>query len=384
MKSIDDDIVWSDHSLTIRDVVYKSMPTVVRVAEGFYGGNEAESFSRGDLLKLDFVKSIQKVNATIISSWSQAIIEDGTGYMQPDKEIVIPLGYKGKVIITRPPTECKVYATVAELMHDFPRFVRVEKPFVVQSNNTAIRIQTGTKLELDRYLPTQGLIAKYENKTVVINHSIRSRFVPLPDDTEYTLTEVVDRLPLPQFVSFVGEDFKKVLTTDLLEAVDNVQSFTGCVKLNRVFREEVVVGHHKPQIPECFKNEHSKYVRRSIVLLPLSRDAVNEIEVNIPIYSEPDEYELLVISNFSQKSLNEDIIDGSLYLEFAKNPRSFYVIEEEEVHLNEEPEEPPALPPPIPPRPRKHSKGIYIIKKISILLYAPKLLLKILKRRYLM
>ena len=380
MKSIDDDIVWSDHSLTIRDVVYKSMPTVVRVAEGFYGGNEAESFSRGDLLKLDFVKSIQKVNATIISSWSQAIIEDGTGYMQPDKEIVIPLGYKGKVIITRPPTECKVYATVAELMHDFPRFVRVEKPFVVQSNNTAIRIQTGTKLELDRYLPTQGLIAKYENKTVVINHSIRSRFVPLPDDTEYTLTEVVDRLPLPQFVSFVGEDFKKVLTTDLLEAVDNVQSFTGCVKLNRVFREEVVVGHHKPQIPECFKNEHSKYVRRSIVLLPLSRDAVNEIEVNIPIYSEPDEYELLVISNFSQKSLNEDIIDGSLYVEFAKHPRSFHVIDEEEVPLNEEPEEPP----PIPPRPGKYSEGMNIIRKNSILLYAPKLLLKIFKCRYLM
>jgi hypothetical protein len=68
----------------------------------------------------------------------------------------------------------------------------------------------------------------------------------------------------------------------------------------------------------------------------------------------------------------------------AKNPRSFYVIEEEEVHLNEEPEEPPALPPPIPPRPRKHNKGIYIIEKNSILLYAPKLLLKIFKRRYLM
>jgi hypothetical protein len=40
---------------------------------------------------------------------------------------------------------------------------------------------------------------------------------------------------------------------------------------------------------------------------------VNEIEVNVPIYSEPDEYELLVISNFSQKSPIEDIIDGSLY-----------------------------------------------------------------------
>jgi hypothetical protein len=43
--------------------------------------------------------------------------------------------------------------------------------------------------------------------------------------TEYTLTEVVNRLPLPQFVTFVEEEFKKVLTTDLLEAVENVQSY---------------------------------------------------------------------------------------------------------------------------------------------------------------
>lgn len=367
MESSDDDIVWSDESLTLRDVVYTTMPTVVRVAEGFYGGNEAESFSRGDLLKLDFVKSIQKVYATIISSWSQAIIEDGTGYMQPDKEIVIPLGYKGKVVITSPPTEYKVYVTVAELMRDFPRFVRVDKPFFAQTNdNTAIQIKAGGKLELDRYLPTQGLIAKYENETVVISNSIKSRFIPLPDDTEYTLMEVVDRLQLPQFVSFVKDEFlQKVLTTDLLEAVDNVQSFTGCVKLNRVFREEVVVGHHKPQIPECLKNEYGKYVHRSIVLLPLGRDAVNEIEVNVPIYSEPDEYELLVIRNFSQKSPSAEIIEGTLYLEFAKNPRSFYVIDEEEVPLNEEPDKPP----PIPPRPRNHSKGTHFILKNLILLY---------------
>jgi hypothetical protein len=293
------------------------------------------------------------VCATIIPSWSQDIIEDETGYMQQNKEIVIPVGYKGKVVITRPPTEYKVCVTVAELMHDFPRFVRVDKPFFVQSkDNTTIQIKTGKKLELDRYLPSQGLIAKYENETVVINNSIKSRFVPLPDDTEYTLTEVVNRLPLPQFVTFVEEEFKNVLTTDLLEAVDNVQSFTGCVKLNRIFREEVVVGYYKPQMPECLKNEYSKYVRRSIVLLPLSRDAVNEIEVNVPIYSEPDGYELLV----SQKSPIEDIIDGSLYLELVKNPRSFHVIDEEEVPLNEEPEEPP----PIPLRPRNHRKGMYV------------------------
>jgi hypothetical protein len=77
--------MWSDHSLTIREVVDKTIPTVVRVAEGFYGGNEAESLSRGDLLTLDFVKSIPKVCATIIPSWSQDIIEDETGYMQPNK-----------------------------------------------------------------------------------------------------------------------------------------------------------------------------------------------------------------------------------------------------------------------------------------------------------
>jgi hypothetical protein len=40
--SSNEDMVWSDHSLTIREVVDKTIPTVVRVAEGFYGGNEAE------------------------------------------------------------------------------------------------------------------------------------------------------------------------------------------------------------------------------------------------------------------------------------------------------------------------------------------------------
>jgi hypothetical protein len=71
--------------------------------------------------------------------------------MQPDKEIVIPLGYKGKVVITKPPTEYKVYATVAELMHDFPRFVRVEKAFFVQSkDNTAIQIKAGTTFISER------------------------------------------------------------------------------------------------------------------------------------------------------------------------------------------------------------------------------------------
>jgi hypothetical protein len=61
-------------------------------------------------------------------------------------------------------------------MTTFPLYPRgitisvcVEKAFFVQSkDNTAIQIKAGTKLELDRYLPSQGLIAKYENETVVI------------------------------------------------------------------------------------------------------------------------------------------------------------------------------------------------------------------------
>lgn len=357
----DEDIVWSDETQSIRDVVYSSMPAIVRVAEGFYGENDAESFSRGDLLKLDFVKSIQKVFATVVSSWSEAILEDRTGYIQPDREIIIPLGYKGKVIVTRPPTEFKVYTSVTELMRDFPRYVRVDAPFFAQSNqDQAIRIESGKRLELDRFLPNQGLIAKYDDDVVVLNNSVKGRFVPLPDETEYTLTDVIDKLPLPQFVRFVEDEFEKVLTTDLQSAVENVQAFTGCVKLKRVFREEVVVGHHKPQLPympESLRAENEKYVHRSIVLLPLSRDAVNEIEVNVPIYSEPDEYELLAVRNFSQTSPNMDVIDGSLYLEFAKNPRSFYVIDDTEEETTR-PLSIPEAPPPVPPRPGHHIEAV--------------------------
>ncbi|CAG2240044.1 unnamed protein product [Mytilus edulis] len=357
-EGTDEDIVWSDETQSIRDVVYSSMPAIVRVAEGFYGDNDAESFSRGDLLKLDFVKSIQKVYATVVSSWSEAILEDRTGYIQPDREIIIPLGYKGKVVITRPPTEFKVYTNVTELMRDFPRYVRVDTPFFAQSNqDQAIRIESGKRLELDRFLPNQGLIAKYDDDVVVLNNSVKGRFVPLPDETEYTLTDVIDKLPLPQFVRFVEDEFEKVLTTDLQSAVENVQAFTGCVKLKRVFREEVVVGHHKPQLPympESLRIENEKYVHRSIVLLPLSRDAVNEIEVNVPIYSEPDEYELLAVRNFSQTSPNMDVIDGSLYLEFAKNPRSFYVIDDTEGGETKRSSFIPEAPPPVPPRPGHH------------------------------
>jgi hypothetical protein len=70
---------------------------------------------------------------------------------------------------------------------------------------------------------------------MVINNSIRSRFVPLPDDTEYTLTEVVDRLPLPQVVTFVGEEFKKVLTTDLLEAANSTYKLPSMISSFRDF-----------------------------------------------------------------------------------------------------------------------------------------------------
>jgi hypothetical protein len=62
-------------------------------------------------------------------------------------------------------------------------FVRVEKAFFVQSkDNTAIQIKAGTKLELDRYLPSQGLIAKFIFQTfwnlgfVMSNHDFLSKY----------------------------------------------------------------------------------------------------------------------------------------------------------------------------------------------------------------
>lgn len=341
----------SRETKTLSEVAKGPLPVKVQLSEGYLGNTESESISAGDFLVLECVKSVQKVNAIVISSLNTSVHEDWTGYTQPN-EIIIPLGYQGKVLIIRP--NSRPYCSVPELLRDFPRYVRVESEFVAKSSrDKTIQVKVGKRLKLLKYLPTQGLVAKYEGGSIIISKDVTGRFVPLPDGTHYTLKEIVDSLPLPQCVGFVEDEFEKVLTTDLEGAIDNIQAFSGCVKLTRVFTEDVVVGHHTQQHDQALEKmriETEKYVERGIVLLPLGRKDVNDIEVHVPINSDQKEYELLAVRNFSQKTPTMDIVEGSLYLELSRKPRSFHKIKKIEIDDDNE-MTPSEDPPKIPPRP---------------------------------
>ncbi|KAJ8305688.1 hypothetical protein KUTeg_016233 [Tegillarca granosa] len=345
----DDEYIWSPETLSLKDIVDRGeLPTIVRVTDGIYTTNESETFSNGDLLKLDFVKTIGKVSARIVSSrfddTGQFIEEDKYGYLKSKGDILIPLGYSGKVQIAR--TEgFKRYQTVKQLLEDFPRFVRVDKPITAFTlNNQCITISSGSKLELKKQSQSNRLLCSYNGEDILLDCRSNGVFVALADETFYTLNEIVNTFPLPQFVRFVDIEFKKVMTESLDEALENFMQYSGPLQLLYTTQQKVVVGHHK-QATRAKQN--SKFCRRALAILPLDNKNVCEIQCQIPIYSEnSDEYQLLVARSF--EDTNTDALEGGLYLEFAKNPK-IHLIESINELLGPSAQQ-DDKPPPIPPR----------------------------------
>lgn len=335
LPSTVDTIKWSDDTFSIRDVADSNLPTVVKVADGFYSENEAESFSNGDLIKLDFKKNYSKVRAQCVGRTPR---EDSSGYMSPDKEILIPLGYKGKLKV-----ECmkKTFNTIEELIAHFPHYVRTGRPLTGKRgvySSEQFRIEKGVRLELDRVIPKAGLVCKMDGKEVLLPLGQLARFDVETDDKEYTIREVIDSFKLPQYVRFLDSDFEKIVTSDLTEAIDNISHFEGYLRLVGLIQQEVVVGHHKPSGVAAITSEKAN--QRAIAILPLDSEAVQNIEVYLPVYEEESDYEFFLARNFS-KNMNLDVVDGGLYLEFSKCPR---------IHLlNTEDDE--DTPPPRPPPP---------------------------------
>ncbi|KAK3090436.1 hypothetical protein FSP39_011850 [Pinctada imbricata] len=339
---------WSDETYTIRQLAMKdSFPVVVRVTEGYLpmDGNEAEAFSQGDLIKLDFKKTYQKVAARFLDAQSHVDVE---GYMHPGGDLMIPLGYKGKIKMFH---KKKSYRSVRELLNDFPRFARVEKPIVVRrgANREKIELRHGV-IELDREIPGEGLVCRYENKDIVIRIDQEGKFSSVPDNSDYTLIDIIERFPLPQNVQFIDTQFHAKATEDLDEAIENIKKFKGCLKLLRVVHQEVIVGHYKPLV-DTEESKSGQFCRRALALLPLDNKVVNEIEVQIPVYSDNDDYEFLVAKNFSEKVDMEEF-EGSLYLEFSNVPR-IHKFEKQYAPISSSEAAPPR-----PPKPGQKSHAV--------------------------
>nr|XP_022315693.1 uncharacterized protein LOC111119621 isoform X9 [Crassostrea virginica] len=333
--SSEDNIKWSDETFSIREVADNNLPTVVKVADGYYSENEAESFSNGDLIKLDFKKSYSKVRAQCVGGTPK---EDVSGYVSPDRDILIPLGYKGKLKV-----EClkSTFNSVEELIEHFPHFVITGRPLTGKRgvySQEEFRIDKGVKLQLDRVIPEAGLVCKIDGKEVLLVSGQLARFHLEEDEKRYTIREVIENFVLPQYIRFVDSDFEKIVTSDLTEAIDNISQFQGYLKLLGLVKQEVVVGHHKPSgIASTLAGTSNQ---RAIAILPLDSESVRNIEVYLPVYEEENDYEFFLARNFST-NVNLDVVDGGLYLEFNKSPK---------IHLlnTEDVEKPPPRPPPPP------------------------------------
>ncbi|XP_021341078.1 uncharacterized protein LOC110442011 [Mizuhopecten yessoensis] len=345
---------WSDRTYRIRDIIRDSdftLPLLVKVEEGIYGCHESDTFSQDDLLKLDLVKSIPKVVTCCVDHlgrdrYSGVLREDEHGYVEKTEDLTIPLRYRGVVNIFHPESGRKVYHSVRELVRDFPRYVKTVDPFVSKNN---VRVDRKSVIELDRIIPGEGLVCnivtdessvdEYSNTTqILLDISVQQKFFLMPDNNDYTLQQVISRFPLPQYVTFVKESGPKLVTTNIQEAVEQTNVFEGTVKIKSTVELKIIIGHYKP--PEGAKTVTQSRCQRTLVIIPIDSYTAREIEVRVPL--DPgvdDDYEMVLAKNFTQKDIEEENIDGTIYVDFLRTPKTTFV-EYEEIDI----------PPPRPPR----------------------------------
>ncbi|XP_063403177.1 uncharacterized protein LOC134687106 [Mytilus trossulus] len=333
MESTEETIEWSEKSAPLKEIIRdEKLPILVKVATGFYN-NDSESFSPGDLIRLDCHKYIQKVRADVLSSKNKKI-----------EEIFIPLEYKGKVTITGVRSKEEAFHSVEELIKVFPRYVTVIEAFTSRTTErfSARTVEKGDGLELDRFLDGIGLVCTdvKTGELLVISTSGQYNLTSKPDINQYTIKEVIDRFPLPQTVTFVDEEVQKLFTTNLDEALPNICTFTGSLTLLGFITEEVVVGHSKPQTSQ---RDEGKFVQRSVIMLPTNGEIVRELEVYLAINQSDKDYEILLSTNVSQ-SQDMSAVDSMLYVDMVKKPRPM-------INLKIREEVPYSVPPPkLPPR----------------------------------
>ena len=102
-------IVWSSESFTLGQFVEKfTLPQIVIVEDGIYNTDETTTLSSGQIVTLHFTKRTDKIVAKV----------------RQQKEYLIPVNCPCKVEIL--PNICEDrYFSVADVLHDYPSFIRV-------------------------------------------------------------------------------------------------------------------------------------------------------------------------------------------------------------------------------------------------------------------
>ena len=188
---------WSEETYRLDEIGHKcSLPQVIQVTEGIYRPDEVYCFSAGDILKVDQCVQLQKVEAQVAKTPVRLADHDsGYDFLKEAKPISIPLNYKGKLKVI---TEIKKYTSVRELATDLPPYAQFLQALTVSTEDgKSLNIVAGTKVELDRVrLEPDRLIMRIIDggrRQVDVLLSKSCQFRSIQDETEYTLTEMIER-----------------------------------------------------------------------------------------------------------------------------------------------------------------------------------------------
>ncbi|XP_052257644.1 uncharacterized protein LOC127862522 isoform X2 [Dreissena polymorpha] len=353
------DYSWSITTYRLDELERRfTFPRVIRLAEGYCSDIEAEGFSKDDIIAVDNKLVLHKVGAFFTDRTSpitQTNDESDFSYVRLSDEILVPLNYKGKVKILN---AGKKYTTVRDLAEEFPRFAKACQNFSAYgADHKRFDVQAGTTVELERIVPGRNgqpdeLVIQFqaEGKPVFakISSATKTVFRAQPDITEYTIREVIDRFKLPQVVTFIDDEIRRVYTQDLIEGIENMRKITKTLQLNRLVTQNVLVGHYKP-VEGLDTGDSERFRKRTLVVIPLDHPEIREIQV----HALEDDAEISAIYekvfNVYNISSSHEVVDA-IYVEYFKEAPSTMFIRVDSPTSNTERVTSEVLPL-IPPRP---------------------------------
>lgn len=316
---------WSQETYRLDEIPDKfEFPLLVQVSEGFYGENQVDTFSAGDVIMFDQCVELQKVAARFAVEVRKTC-DSGDDYDILKDEILIPLHYKGLLKVKN---EIKTYESVRDLTADMPRYVKIlETLSVATDDGEELKFSTGTILELDRVLPKQQ---KCKTDRLVVNIKGESSQVALPldktgkfktvsDGNEYTLKDAVDRYYLPQVVCFLDNKLHKIYTQDLIERVQQMVTVTtSALQIRRLVKQKVLIGHYR--MPDQLGDQSDSSCKRTLVVVPL--DSVDLKEIVVQVHTgdiDGSVYETL--ATVKNRDKRQSMLTEELYVDFVKKPR---------------------------------------------------------------
>ncbi|WAR24457.1 hypothetical protein MAR_038126 [Mya arenaria] len=187
---------WSKETCRLDELESKfKLPCVVKINEGYYTASETNGFSQGDIIGIDQKMIQHNISAYVVQK------NDADELAISNKEIQVPLNYNRKVKIVQ---RSKTYYSVQDLILDFPRYAEAGQDFaVIDDDNDTLVVHAGERIELERLIPgsnnePDSLVIQFVHEGDPIEAKLctttKGVFKTLPDDNEYTLTDVVERM----------------------------------------------------------------------------------------------------------------------------------------------------------------------------------------------